>query len=236
MSPAPGPPDRPLGQPSHPGYRPARDRRQSPLQRLHHVAAARRLTTSVAYNCTVAPDDVCPTGYQSASGYIEDVTTPAARPSNLAQPSQRHDVTDEKNPPPPPKMKPSATPLLALFLAATPLSLAAPAPENQVVLGHDHHIPTSTRAITTPTVFTTVPTPTTRTRKTPIPLWKMTTRTQSHKKPAPTPVAKAVWDWLFHPQPPNRAVRPKGEGCFCAGGSTCCYRPDEEIVCGLGVC
>ncbi|KAK0745635.1 hypothetical protein B0T18DRAFT_134936 [Schizothecium vesticola] len=242
LSPAPGPPDRPLGQPSHPGYRPASDRRQSPLQQLHHIAAARRLTTAVACNCTVAaPDDVRPTGYQSTSEDIEDVTTPAARPSNLAQPSQRHDVTDEKpttttTTTTTTKMKPSTTPLLALLLAATPLSLAAPAPENQVVLGHDHHIPTSTRVITTPTAFTTVPTPTTRTRMTPVPLWKMTTRTDSHKRPAPTPVGQAVWDWLFHPQPPNRAVRPKGEGCFCAGGSTCCYRPDEEIVCGLGMC
>lgn len=129
-------------------------------------------------------------------------------------------------------MKPSS-PTALLLLASTPLSLAAPAQENQIVLGH---IPASTP----PTPFTTVPTITTtrpRATATPTPLWKMTSRPASHKKSEPTPVAKAVWDWLFHPQPPNRAVsRPKGEGCFCAGGSTCCYRPDEEIVCGFGVC
>ncbi|KAK1829535.1 hypothetical protein QBC39DRAFT_373653 [Podospora conica] len=152
-------------------------------------------------------------------------------------------------------MKPTTASLL--LLAGTPLSLAAPA-RDQVVLGHDNNsIPTSTRATTTLTSFTTVPTITTtrpRTRTTPTPLWMMTTRTRPHTKaapastpaptstststptPAPEPIGKAVWDWLFHPQPPNRSVRPKGEGCFCAGGSTCCYRPNEEIVCGLGTC
>lgn len=135
-------------------------------------------------------------------------------------------------------MKPTTTPslLTLLLLASTPLSLAAPAQENQIVLGHIH---TSARPTATP--FTTVPTITTtrpRATATPTPLWKMTkSRTPSPTPtPTPTPVAKAIWDWLFHPQPPNRVVRPKGEGCFCAGGSTCCYRPDEEIVCGLGVC
>lgn len=123
-------------------------------------------------------------------------------------------------------MKPT-TPAL-LLLSGTPLSLAAPAQENQIVLGHS----------TPPTALTAVPTITTtrpRATATPTPLWKMTSRTPS-SAPTPTPVAKAVWDWLFHPHPPNRAVRPKGEGCFCAGGATCCYRPDEEIVCGFGVC
>ena len=131
-------------------------------------------------------------------------------------------------------MKPSA--LLALLFAAVPALTAPTRDDTQVILNMaDDDIPTTTRATTTLTAFTTVPT--TRTRTTPTPLWMMTkTQTHAHTPTATPAVAQAVWDWLFHPQPPNRSVRPKGEGCFCAGGSTCCYRPDEQIVCGFGTC
>lgn len=93
LNPSPGPPDRSLGPTVTSGV-PTGQRRHAKARTLHHVAAARRLTTSVAYNCTAAPNGVRPTGYQFTSGHIEDATTPAPRPSTLAQPSphtpQRH--------------------------------------------------------------------------------------------------------------------------------------------------
>lgn len=65
-SPAPGPPDRPLAPTVTSGV-PTGQRRHANARPLHHVAAAPRLTTSVAYNCTAAPDGVRPTGYQFTS-------------------------------------------------------------------------------------------------------------------------------------------------------------------------
>lgn len=93
LNPSPGPPDRPLGPTVTSGV-PTGQRRHAKARTLHHVAAAPRLTTSVAYNYTAAPGDARPTEYQFTSGHIEDATTPAPRPSTLAQPSphtpQRH--------------------------------------------------------------------------------------------------------------------------------------------------
>ena len=64
-------------------------------------------------------------------------------------------------------------------------------------------------------------------------LASMTASPAPAKQQAPL---QSLWDWLFPPPPSNRHVKPEAKGCFCAGGSVCCYLATKELSCEYGTC
>lgn len=122
---------------------------------------------------------------------------------------------------------------LVCWLAAAVLpTIAAPTNEQAVLGGHDFRRIDQTKVFTvthTTAITTTITKAATQTTPTPQASISPARALEKH-------FPEQVWDWLFHPTPRNRRIKPEPTGCFCGGGSVCCYSSTRQLSCGYGAC
>jgi len=134
-----------------------------------------------------------------------------------------------------------ATTFAYMLLAAATAAVAAPTNE-QIVLGGDDtedvYTVTSTTFITRTRTITKQLMPAT---STPTAVPSVSPGLTLKKKPTgkpkkDIPALLIALDWLFHPESRSRKAKAERTGCFCGGGSVCCYGVTKELSCGYGAC